>query len=158
MSEPRFVPAAPADAGEILTLQRAAYLSEAQLYGDPFLPPLTETLEEIVAAIAAATVLKAVEEGRVIATGRARADGATLHLGRFAVAPDRQGQGLGSRLIAALEAAADPDIEHFELFTGFKSDMNLRLYKRLGYNEYRRAPGMTGVELVYLEKPARVIR
>ena len=32
-----------ADAGEVLTLQRAAYVSEAQLHGDPFLPPLVES-------------------------------------------------------------------------------------------------------------------
>jgi GNAT superfamily N-acetyltransferase len=154
MIEPRFTTATQADAGEILTLQRAAYVAEAQLYGEPFLPPLTETLEEVAAAIAAATVLKAVDGGRMIATGRARPDGATLHLGRFAVAPDRQGQGLGSRLIAALEATAGPDIERFELFTGFKSDLNLRLYKRLGYTEHRRVAGATGVELIYLGKPA----
>ena len=28
-----------ADAGEVLTLQRAAYVSEAQLYNDAFPPP-----------------------------------------------------------------------------------------------------------------------
>ena len=31
----------PADAGELLTLQRAAYATEAQIYGDPFLPTPT---------------------------------------------------------------------------------------------------------------------
>jgi hypothetical protein len=35
-------------AGEILTVQRAAYLSEAQRYGNPLLPPLTQPLSEIV--------------------------------------------------------------------------------------------------------------
>ena len=33
------------DAGELLTLQRAAYVTTAQLYRDPFLPPLLETLQ-----------------------------------------------------------------------------------------------------------------
>ena len=32
---PRIEPAGPADAGELLTLQRAAYVTEAQLYDDP---------------------------------------------------------------------------------------------------------------------------
>ena len=31
-----------ADAGELMTLQRAAYVTEAQLHDQPFLPPLTE--------------------------------------------------------------------------------------------------------------------
>ena len=39
------------DAGELLTLQRAAYVSTAQLYRDPFLPPLLETLDQVAEAI-----------------------------------------------------------------------------------------------------------
>ncbi|GAA1674797.1 GNAT family N-acetyltransferase [Glycomyces endophyticus] len=152
MREPLFTAADAADAGEILTLQRAAYVAEAQLYGEPFLPPLTETLEEVAAAIAASTVVKAVVDGRIVATGRARVDEASLCLGRFAVAPDRQGQGFGTRLISALEATATRDVRRFELFTGFKSERNLRLYERCGYSEFRRVPGVTGVELIYLEK------
>jgi len=35
------------DAGEILTLQRAAFVTEAQLYGDLHLPPLTQTIEDL---------------------------------------------------------------------------------------------------------------
>jgi hypothetical protein len=35
------------DAGEILTLQRAAYVPEAQAHGDLWLPPLTQTLQEL---------------------------------------------------------------------------------------------------------------
>ena len=36
----------PGDAGEMLTLQRAAYVGEAMIY-DQFLPPLFETLDEV---------------------------------------------------------------------------------------------------------------
>ncbi|HUG86944.1 MAG TPA: hypothetical protein VMM13_20410 [Euzebya sp.] len=36
--------AGPEDAREMLTLQRAAYVTEAQLYDDPNLPALTQTL------------------------------------------------------------------------------------------------------------------
>jgi len=155
MSEPVFTRAEAADAGEILTLSRGAYVSEAQLYDDPFLPPLTETLEEIAKAIEEAHVLKAVLNGRIIATGRARREADTLHLGRLAVAPDMQGRGLGSTLIAALEVLATPGTEHFALFTGARSEPNLRLYKRLGYEETHRGEGSTGNELVYLRKRAR---
>lgn len=153
MNEPRFTRAEPADAGELFTLQRAAYLSEAKLYREWNLPPLMETLAETTAIIEQTTVLKAVLGSRIVATGRARQDGPTLHLGRFAVAPDLQGRGLGTRLIAALEATADPGTEHFALFTGMNSEPNLRLYKRCGYNEHHRSPGLPGIELVHLEKP-----
>jgi hypothetical protein len=43
--------AEPDDAGELLTVQRAAYLVEAQRYDDPHIAPLTETLDEVRAAI-----------------------------------------------------------------------------------------------------------
>jgi hypothetical protein len=36
-----------ADAQAIVDLQRLAYRSEAELYGDDKLPPLTETLDQI---------------------------------------------------------------------------------------------------------------
>ncbi|SDD23486.1 GNAT family N-acetyltransferase [Glycomyces harbinensis] len=152
--EPPFIPAEAADAGEILTLSRGAFVAEAQIYGDPLLPPLTETLAEVAGAIEEIHVLKAVVGHRIIATGRARQEGTALHLGRFAVAPDFQGRGLGTRLIAALEALAAPGTEHFELFTGMRSELNLKLYDRLGYKETRRSPGRPGIELVHLRKPA----
>lgn len=38
---------AVADAGEVLTLQRAAYVTEAQAHGDLALPPLTQAFDEV---------------------------------------------------------------------------------------------------------------
>jgi GNAT superfamily N-acetyltransferase len=154
MAGPLIAPADPADAGEILTLARAAYVSEAQLYDDPFIPPLVETLEEVAEQIEAVHVLKAVLDGRIVGSGRARQEGDALHLGRIAVAPDLQGLGIGSRLIAALEGLAAEGTAHFALFTGAMSEPNLRLYRRLGYAESHRGPGRPGIELVHLSKPA----
>lgn len=37
----------PADAGEVLTLQRAAFVQEALIYGTPDMPPLTQSLDEL---------------------------------------------------------------------------------------------------------------
>lgn len=154
MTELTILAAQPMDAGEILTLQRAAYLTEAQLYGDPLIPPLTETIEELTADVAAGRVLKAVRGHRIVGTGRARPDGPVLHIGRLAVAPDRQGEGIGSRLLRALEDLAPARTERFVLFTGAKSEANLRLYERHGYTETHRGPGRTGVELIFLAKAA----
>jgi ribosomal protein S18 acetylase RimI-like enzyme len=146
--------AEPADAGEILTLQRAAYVTEAQLYGDPLLPPLTEPFPAVLAAITGATVVKAVLGHRIVGAGRAAVDGSTLHIGRLVVAPDQQGRGIGTRLLLALEAGAPASVRTFSLFTGHRSAANLRLYERLGYREYRRERIGPAVELVHLAKPA----
>ena len=38
-------------AGEVMTLQRAAFVSEAQIYGSADMPPLTQTLEQVAAEL-----------------------------------------------------------------------------------------------------------
>ncbi|MEH0936475.1 GNAT family N-acetyltransferase [Micromonospora psammae] len=149
------VPAGVADAGELLTVQRAAYLTEAQHYADPFLPPLTETLDEVRSVLAGPTIVLTARAGhRLVGSVRARLDGDTALVGRLSVAPDWQGRGLGSRLLTAVEAACAGRVGRLELFTGAGSERNLRLYQRHGYRVvgYRSDPN--GVRLAVLEKPA----
>jgi len=135
-----------ADAGEILTLQRAAYVGEAMLY-DQFLPPLHETLGEIRAVLQSAeiTVLGIRDNGRLIGTARIKQDG---EIARIAVAPDRQHEGLGTRLLEAAIARGGT-----WLFTGDRSEANLRLYLPHGFVETHREP-VPGHTLVYLKRPA----
>lgn len=45
-----------ADAGEIMTLQRAAYVTEAQAHSDLDLPPLTQSLDELRAELGGSSV------------------------------------------------------------------------------------------------------
>ncbi|WP_200209214.1 GNAT family N-acetyltransferase [Micromonospora coerulea] len=154
------VPASVADAGEILTVQRAAYLVEARRYGDLFLPPLTETLDEVRAALAGpATVLAARVGGRLVGSVRAELDGGTAHVGRLSVAPDQQGRGVGGRLLAAIEAACAGRADRCALFTGAESAENLRLYHRHGYRIVAHRADPHGIRLAVLEKslvsPAR---
>lgn len=146
-------PVEPQDAGELLTLQRAAYVTEARLYGDPELPALTQTLDELQDELAGSLALKAVEGHRMVGAVRARVDGPVLHVGRLTTAPDRQGRGIGSRLLAAVEAGHGPDVRAAALFTGHLSEHNLALYARRGYVEQRREPLRPGVVLVHLTKP-----
>lgn len=129
--------ARPDDAGEILTLQRAAYVAEAQLYGDPFITPLVESLEQVRKVIEAGVTLKAVDAGRVVGAVRGRLAGTTCLVGRLVVAPDRQGQGIGTALLGALHEQV-PEATAFDLYTGHLSEGNLRLYRRLGYRETHR--------------------
>jgi hypothetical protein len=53
--------AASSDAAEILALQKAACQSEATLYDDWTIPPLTQTLSQLVAEFDRKVLLKAVE-------------------------------------------------------------------------------------------------
>jgi GNAT superfamily N-acetyltransferase len=146
-------------AGELLTLQRAAYVTEAQAHDDPRLPPLLETLAEVRAELRsdATTVLGIRDGGRLVATLRLRhdpADPGTAEIARLAVAPDRQGEGLGTRLLIAAEGHARPGVTTLALLTGEHSHGNLRLYERHGYTETHRTPAGTH-RLVHLRKPLR---
>ena len=143
-------PFRPVDAGELLTLQRAAFVTEAQLYGDPRLPALVETIEELIAAVQRGPALVARTGSRAVGSVRTRIEDGVLHVGRLVVAPDLQGRGIGSRLLSASEAATG--LPRATLFTGARSLANLRLYRRHGYVENRREMLRPGVELVHLVK------
>ncbi|MGR7025612.1 GNAT family N-acetyltransferase [Geodermatophilus sp. URMC 62] len=145
-------PAAPGSAGEVLTVQRAAYLTEAQLYGDPAIPPLTETLDQVAAAVAAGSALTATVGPRVVGAVRGTVADGVLAVGRLAVAPDQQGRGVGTALLVALERWAGAAAHRAVLFTGARSEGNLRLYRRLGYREEHRERISPAVELVHLGK------
>jgi ribosomal protein S18 acetylase RimI-like enzyme len=141
------------DAEEILGLQRLAYESEARLYDDWSIPPLTQTVEGLREEFATGLVLKAVAEGRLVGSVRARVTAGTCRIGRLIVHPDFQGQGIGSKLLQAIEARF-PIAAQFELFTGSKSEANIRLYERHGYAITRTEQLSEGVSLTFLEKLA----
>ncbi|WP_244882659.1 GNAT family N-acetyltransferase [Gordonia desulfuricans] len=137
---PDVVRLGPDDAGEILTLQRAAYVSEAILHDDLTLPPLVQTLDELTAELSDpdVTALGIRRDGRLVAAVRLRTRGDTAELGRLTVVPDLQGNGLGTRLLTAIDDHLPEEIDRVELFTGERSVANIGLYRRLGYIETRR--------------------
>jgi GNAT superfamily N-acetyltransferase len=147
------VPLPPGAAGELLTLQRAAYVTEAQLYDDVRLPALVQTLDDLVHELAASTCVAAVAGTRLVGAVRTRERDGVLHIGRLVVAPDRQGQGIGTRLLLAAEQATG--LPRATLFTGARSTANLRLYQRHGYVERSREQVRPGLELVHLVKGLR---
>ncbi|WP_433255856.1 GNAT family N-acetyltransferase [Streptosporangium sp. CA-135522] len=142
--------AEPEDAGEILTVQRAAYVSEAQLYGDPFIPPLVESSEQVRKAVETGTVLVARRGKRIVGAIRGQLSGTTCRVGRLVVAPDAQGRGVGGTLLAALHEEV-PAVA-FDLFTGHLSEGNLRLYRRHGYRETRRERMSDHLTLVHMRR------
>lgn len=142
------------DAGEILTLQRAAYVTEAQAHSDLTMPPLTQTLEQLRGEITdpRSTAWGIRDNGRLVASVRVHlADQDAADIGRLVVAPDRQGHGLGTALLAAAEARLPETVTVIRLFTGERSHANLRLYQRLGYRETSRTPAGS-YHLVHLAK------
>jgi hypothetical protein len=79
--------ATAADAEETLALQKLAYQSEAAIYQDYTIPPLTQTLAEIQAEFRRHHFLKAVTAGRIQGSVRAHMEQGTCHIGRLIVHP-----------------------------------------------------------------------
>jgi GNAT superfamily N-acetyltransferase len=138
------------DAGEILTIQRAAFVSEALIYGDPDMPPLVQTLEELRAEIEDGEGWVARVGPRLVGVLRCRETDELLLIGRIAIAPDMQGSGIGRALLEAAERhSLAPEAE---LFTGSLSEANLRLYERCGYRITERVDNGDGTEQVFMRK------
>ncbi|MEW9266321.1 GNAT family N-acetyltransferase [Kineococcus endophyticus] len=156
----RVRPAVDGDAGELLTVQRAAFVAEAQRYGDPFLPPMREDLDAVRAVLtdpAVVVLVAATASGRLVGGVRVRLDGDVGHVGRLAVAPDRQREGIGTALLTALEEALPPSVHRLALFTGGRSTATVARYERAGYVRVQREPSVDdrGVPLAHLEKELR---
>lgn len=139
------------DAEEILSLQRLAYQSEAAIYDDYTIPPLRQTLEEIRADFEGQVFLKASADGRIIGSVGARMQEKTCFIGRLIVHPDFQNRGIGTRLLNEIEETFS-QAERFELFTGNRSERNLYLYRKLGYEPFRSEMASEELGLVFLEK------
>ena len=143
------------DAGEILTLQKIAFLPEARLYGNHDIAPLTQTIEEMQAGIARMTVLKAVSAGEIVGSVRGGTDGGICRVGRLVVHPGHQRRGIGLRLMHQLEERFTASCEWFEIFTGHRSGGPLSLYAKLGYRKFREEFVRDGLTLIFLRKPSQ---
>jgi ribosomal protein S18 acetylase RimI-like enzyme len=141
------------DAEAILQIQRLAYQSEAVLYQDWNLPPLTESLQELLAEFDRQLFLKATcgEPRHIVGAVRARLQDGTCFIGRLIVHPDFQRQGIGGMLMRQVEQRF-PQARRFELFTGHRSDRNLSFYRHLGYVPFREQQLSDRVTLIFLEK------
>lgn len=144
-------PAEKTDLQEILSLQYLTYQSEAQLLNNPNIPPLKQTLAETEKEFSDSIFLKVVDEDdTIVGSVRAHLADGTLHIGKLIVRPDLQGQGIGTKLLQAIERVCP--CKRCELFTSSKSIRNIRLYERLGYQVFDEKAVSDHLKFIYLEK------
>jgi ech hydrogenase subunit C len=139
------------DIPEILALQKIAYRSEAELYGDDSVPALGQTMEEITIDFDRMIFLKAVVNGKIIGSIRGCRDGDIAHISRVIVHPYFQRRGLATRLIKQIEQEVG-DVRLYEGFTGHQSLRNIHLYEKMGYRQVRTEPFTSTVNWVYMQK------
>lgn len=132
-TELTLVLARPADAAELLVLTRSCWVNEAVANNDLELPHFRETVPVMAASFDEWQTWVARNDGRIVASVRARLSGDVWEIGRLMVAVDMEGRGLGRRLLAFVESQAPTAATTFELFTGAASRRNQRLYAKAGY-------------------------
>ncbi|WP_053738762.1 N-acetyltransferase [Nocardia sp. NRRL S-836] len=146
-------PLSTAHAGELVTVQRAAYLAEARRYAAWDLPPLVETLRQVEDHIASGQpALGAFDGHRLVGSVRGNVDGDRMEVARLFVAPDQQGRGIGRRLLDAAAGATPSGVDVLWLFTGARSEENLRLYESAGFVRVGERVDGLGITLVTLER------
>jgi len=140
------------DLNEILELQKLAFLEEAQIYNHYHLVPLKQTIENIREEFREKIFLTARENNKLIGSVRAKIlDDNSCSIGRLIVHPDFQNQGIGTLLMKEIEKYY-PGAKRFELFTGNKSEKNIYLYKKIGYQIIREIDSDMNIKLVIMEK------
>jgi len=149
--------AGPDDAGELFTLQRAAFVDEAQAFGDPFTVALTESLERIHTLLSqqGTLVVCAFAGSRLVGSVRLRTLGPGAVLSRLAVAPDLRGRGIARRLLEETERRArahDPAPTSLTLSAGAHDPAQMRLYRSLGLAETSRERIADHLVMVHMRK------
>jgi len=139
------------DLKEILRLQKQCYQTEAELHDEYDIPPLNQDLDSIQIDFSKMLILKGIINGKIIASVRGNMEDKTCFIGRLIVSSEYQNRGYGRMLMNAIENEFI-DCEKFELFTGYKSQKNLYLYNKLGYNEFKQVKLSNKLTLIYLEK------
>lgn len=139
------------DLQEILNLQYLAYQSEAELFGSKDIPPLKQTLDEVIEEFNNGIILKFTDEnGTIIGSVRAAQKNGTVYIGKLMVHPDHRCKGYGSKLLSEIESCY-PD-KRYELFTSTRSVDNIRLYEKVGYKIFDRKSVDNELVFVYMEK------
>lgn len=139
------------DLQEILQLQYLSYQSEADLFASRDIPPLKQTLDEVVEEFKSGIILKMVDDNNtIIGSVRAQERDGTVYIGKLMAHPDHRHKGYGTRLLCEIEKYF-PD-KRYELFTSTRSLDNIRLYQKLAYSIFARKAVNDELEFVYMEK------
>ncbi len=139
------------DLKEIHKLQKEAYIQEAKIYNDFKIQPLLQELDALILEWKNSTILKAVNQGVIVGSVRAHLSSGICKIGKLIVKPYFQNQGIGTLLLAEIEKYFD-NCSFYELFTGHKSEKNLSLYQKTGYEIFKEETINENLTLKYLQK------
>lgn len=147
----KILKAEKSDLKDILELQYTSYQSEALINNNFNIQPLTQTLDELEQEYENFIILKAIINNKIIGSVRAYEEKESCYIGKLIVHPDHQNNGLVSKLMKKIELLFNY-CNRYELFTSGKSEKNLYLYGKLGYQPFKTIEMDNNLKLIYLEK------
>ena len=134
--------AVPADAPEILTLQRACVLQHVRDDGALDMPgggdqpqhsALRENLDAVAGSLAAWTTVVVRVGGRLVGSARGRLTDDTWGIERIMVVPDLRAGGLDRFLLGHLESMAPQEARRVAVVVTAPSTSDIRAYRKSGY-------------------------
>ena len=139
------------DLKEILQLQYLSYQIEAALFDTKDIPPLKQTLDEVIEEFNSGIVLNMIsEKNDIIGSIRAKEKDGTVYVGKLMVHPEYRCRGYGTRLLTEIEKYFSG--RRYELFTSTKSVDNIVLYQINGYRIFQEKAVDDNLIFVYMEK------
>jgi predicted N-acetyltransferase YhbS len=139
------------DAAAMHALQQLAFEEEGRRSRTRAIPPLQEDVASIVHHIEHQVALVAVQDETLVGCVRGVAEAHAYTIRALIVHPSRQGQGVGSMLLKALEAAL-PAPTRVDLITNTVMRGNVPFYERHGYRVVQNTTPIAGITLAHMSK------
>lgn len=139
------------DLNKILELQKIYYQENALRYCDSKIQPLTQTIDDLEKEFSEQLFLKIENDSKIIGSVRAFSKNKICYIGKLIVHPEYQNKRIGTKLMNEIEQRFKK-VQKYELFTGYKDDKNIYLYKKIGYKIYDEKIINENLKLVFLEK------
>lgn len=135
-------------ATQVLAVQRAAYRVEADLIGFEEIPPLHESLDDLMQA--PLVWYGIADDGAVVAAIAFTETDQGIDIDRLVVAPSAARRGYGSALVAALDQSATITVS-----TGAMNAPAHRLYEAHGFSRVGESGPVAGLLVTHFERESR---
>jgi predicted N-acetyltransferase YhbS len=139
------------DADSMFNVQQRAFEEEGRRCGTREIPPLAERVDSIAAHIQEQLALVATLEGSITGCVRGVIEQGVCTVRALVVDPARQGAGIGTSLLRALESELN-DVNRINLTTNIIMEGNVPFYERHGYRVYEYTQPAPGITLAQMSK------
>lgn len=119
-------------ASQVFTLQKNSYRVEAELIGSHEIPPLMESLEELMTS--GETFLGCYERSEIVAALSYMREGNLVDIHRMMVHPNHFRKGIARHLLAHLEEK-ETGVYELTVSTGSANIPAINLYEKLGFKK-----------------------